>query len=107
MICERKKITDDLLIGSQRPTWNTLKSSFVMLGLCLALMLGLAFSASDSALVLHVAFLVLITATLFLLLSWYLNISAKKYVFSLICAPCLHMVVHGFLSVASISCLLL
>ncbi|KAF5474421.1 hypothetical protein F2P56_006322 [Juglans regia] len=58
--------------GVNGPTWNTLKSAFVMLGLCLALMLGLAFSASDSALVLHVAFLVLITATLFLLLSWFL-----------------------------------
>ncbi|XP_059439239.1 uncharacterized protein LOC132172636 [Corylus avellana] len=58
--------------GVNGPTWNTLKSTFVMLGLCLALMLGLAFSASDSSLILHVAFLVLITVTLFLLLSWFL-----------------------------------
>jgi hypothetical protein len=70
--------SDACLIGSQGPTWNTLKSTFVMLGLCLALMLGLAFSASDSSLILHVAFLVLITVTLFLLLSWYLNFSAKN-----------------------------
>ncbi|KAL5576722.1 hypothetical protein UlMin_018421 [Ulmus minor] len=61
-----------LASGVNRPTWNTLKVSFLFLGLCLAVMLGLAFSSSDSYLVLHVAFLVLITATLFLLLSWFL-----------------------------------
>lgn len=55
----------------QGPTWKTLRLAFVMLGVCLAVMLGLAFSSSDSWLVLHVAFLVLITTTLFLLLSWY------------------------------------
>ncbi|OMO76448.1 hypothetical protein CCACVL1_15691, partial [Corchorus capsularis] len=55
--------------GVNGPTWNTLKSTFLMLGLCLALMLGLAFSSSDSSLILHVAFLVLITITLFLLLN--------------------------------------
>ena len=60
-----------LLFGFQGPTWNTLKSTFLMLGLCLAVMLGLAFSSSDSSLILHVAFLVLITITLFLLLNWY------------------------------------
>jgi len=54
----------------QGPTWNTLKSAFLMLGLCLAVMLGLAFSSSDSWLVFHVVFLVLICVTLFLLLSW-------------------------------------
>ncbi|XP_021908387.1 uncharacterized protein LOC110822547 [Carica papaya] len=58
--------------GVNNPTWNTIKSAFVMLGLCLAVMLGLAFSASDSWLILHVAFLLLIAATLFLLLSWFL-----------------------------------
>ncbi|CAI9787932.1 unnamed protein product [Fraxinus pennsylvanica] len=36
--------------GVNGPTWNTLKISFLMLGLCLAAMLGLAFSSSDSAL---------------------------------------------------------
>ncbi|CAK7350570.1 unnamed protein product [Dovyalis caffra] len=55
--------------GVNGPTWNTLKSAFFLLGLCLAVMLGLAFSSSDSSLVLHVGFLVIITATLFLLLS--------------------------------------
>ncbi|GFZ06211.1 hypothetical protein Acr_18g0003810 [Actinidia rufa] len=55
--------------GVNGPTWNTLKFAFLMLGLCLAAMLGLAFSSSDSWLVLHVTFLVLITGTLFLLLS--------------------------------------
>ncbi|WJX46096.1 hypothetical protein P8452_32927 [Trifolium repens] len=66
-----------VLLGALAPgvngaTWNTLKSSFLMLGLCLAVMLGLAFSSSDSWLVFHVVFLVLICVTLFLLLSWFL-----------------------------------
>ncbi|KEH31047.1 hypothetical protein MtrunA17_Chr4g0047121 [Medicago truncatula] len=59
--------------GVNGPTWNTLKSAFLMLGLCLAVMLGLAFSSSDSWLVFHVVFLVLISVTLFLLLSWFLS----------------------------------
>ncbi|KAF7803435.1 uncharacterized protein G2W53_042546 [Senna tora] len=58
--------------GVNGPTWITLKSSFLLLGLCLAVMLGLAFSSSDSSLMLHVAFLVLICVVLFLLLSWFL-----------------------------------
>ncbi|CAL5213328.1 unnamed protein product [Lathyrus oleraceus] len=66
-----------VLLGALAPgvngaTWNTLKSAFLLLGLCLAVMLGLAFSSSDSWLVLHVAFLVLICVTLFFLLSWFL-----------------------------------
>lgn len=59
--------------GVNGPTWTTLKSTFLMLGLCLVLMLGLAFSSSDSWLILHVTFLVAITATLFLLLNWFLS----------------------------------
>ncbi|KAF9683585.1 hypothetical protein SADUNF_Sadunf04G0029200 [Salix dunnii] len=59
--------------GVNGPTWNILKSSFLLLGLCLAMMLVLAFSSSDSSLVIHVGFLVTITATLFLLLSWFLS----------------------------------
>lgn len=55
----------------QGPTWTTLKSAFVMLGVCLAVMFGLAFSSSDSSLILHVGFLLLIALTLFFLLSWY------------------------------------
>ncbi|KAJ6707078.1 hypothetical protein OIU85_027431 [Salix viminalis] len=55
--------------GVNGPTWNTLKSAFLLLGLCLAMMLVLAFSSSDSSMVIHVGFLVTITATLFLLLS--------------------------------------
>ncbi|XP_057471353.1 uncharacterized protein LOC130760158 isoform X3 [Actinidia eriantha] len=55
--------------GVNGPTWNTLKFSFLMLGLCLSAMLGLAFSSSDSWLILHVTILVLITGTLFMLLS--------------------------------------
>ncbi|XP_048323601.2 uncharacterized protein LOC125420731 [Ziziphus jujuba] len=58
--------------GVNGPTWNTLKTAFLMLGFCLAVMLGLALSSSDSYVVLHVVFLVLIAATLFLLLSWFL-----------------------------------
>ncbi|KAA8519781.1 hypothetical protein F0562_014129 [Nyssa sinensis] len=57
--------------GVNGPTWNTLKIAFLFLGLCLAAMLGLAFSSSDSALIIHVTFLVLISGTLFLLLSGY------------------------------------
>ncbi|GAV66699.1 hypothetical protein CFOL_v3_10209 [Cephalotus follicularis] len=70
--------------GVNGPTWNTLKSAFVLLGLCLAVMLGLAFSSSDTSLILHVAFLVLITATLFLLLSWYSD-SNLKFSFLVFC----------------------
>ncbi|KAG4959900.1 hypothetical protein HKD37_13G037117 [Glycine soja] len=59
--------------GVNGPTWITLKSTFLLLGLCLAVMLALAFSSSDSRLIFHVAFLVLICLTLFLLLSWFLT----------------------------------
>ncbi|XP_065635416.1 uncharacterized protein LOC112015134 isoform X1 [Quercus suber] len=55
--------------GVNGPTWNTLRTAFVLLGVCLVVMLALAFSASDSSLILHVGFLVLLTVTLFLLLS--------------------------------------
>ncbi|KAJ4703500.1 Autophagy-related protein 22-1 [Melia azedarach] len=58
--------------GVNGPTWTTLKSAFVMLGVCLAAMFGLAFSSSDSSLVLHVGFLVLIAVSLFFLLNWFL-----------------------------------
>lgn len=58
--------------GVNGPTWNTLKFAFLMLGASLAAMLGLAFSSSDSALILHVTFLVLITGTLFFLLTSFL-----------------------------------
>ncbi|KAL4349244.1 hypothetical protein AHAS_Ahas10G0022600 [Arachis hypogaea] len=58
--------------GVNGPTWITLKLTFLMMGMCLAVMLGLAFSSSDSPLLLHVTFLVLICVTLFLLLSWFL-----------------------------------
>ncbi|XP_030543660.1 uncharacterized protein LOC115750436 isoform X2 [Rhodamnia argentea] len=55
--------------GVNGPTWNALKMAFVMLGGSLAVMMGLAFSSSDSWLTLHVSFLVIITLALFLLLS--------------------------------------
>lgn len=58
--------------GVNGPTWNTVKMAFMMLGVCLVAMLGLAFSFSDSSLIFHVAFLVLIAATLFVLLSSFL-----------------------------------
>ncbi|XP_038710147.1 uncharacterized protein LOC120004883 [Tripterygium wilfordii] len=58
--------------GVNGPTWNALRSTFLMLGLCLAVMLGLAFSASDSSLILHVGFLVVIAVSLFALLNWFL-----------------------------------
>lgn len=59
--------------GVNAPTWNTLKIVFLMLGVSLISMLTLAFTSSDSALVLHVGFLVLIMLTLFLLLSRFLE----------------------------------
>ncbi|KAL3617129.1 hypothetical protein CASFOL_039523 [Castilleja foliolosa] len=58
--------------GVNGATWNTLKIAFFMLGVCLAAMLGLAFSSSDSSLIFHVTFLVLIAGALFLLLSSFL-----------------------------------
>ncbi|XP_062095730.1 uncharacterized protein LOC133801514 [Humulus lupulus] len=58
--------------GVNAPTWNALKSAFVMLGLSLVVMMILAITSSDSFMALHVALLVIITATLFALLSWFL-----------------------------------
>ncbi|KAL8113023.1 hypothetical protein AgCh_020370 [Apium graveolens] len=63
-----------VLLGALAPgvngqTWNTLKIAFLMLGLCLTAMLSLAFSASDSTLIIHVTLLVFITGTLFFLLT--------------------------------------
>ncbi|KAE8695024.1 hypothetical protein F3Y22_tig00110745pilonHSYRG00023 [Hibiscus syriacus] len=60
----------DLVTMSWAPTWNTLKLTFLTLGICLAIMLGLPFSSSESSLILHVSFLVLIIVALFLLLNW-------------------------------------
>ncbi|XP_019169423.1 PREDICTED: uncharacterized protein LOC109165208 [Ipomoea nil] len=58
--------------GVNAPTWNTLKIAFLLLAVCLATMLGLAFSSSDYMLTLHVTFLVFITGGLFLLLTRFL-----------------------------------
>ncbi|KAL2931921.1 Acetylcholine receptor subunit alpha-type unc-38 [Bienertia sinuspersici] len=59
--------------GVNAPTWTTLKMVFMMLGISLTLMLVLGFTSSDTALILHVGFLVLITLTLFLLLTSFLQ----------------------------------
>ncbi|XP_047313379.1 uncharacterized protein LOC124916674 [Impatiens glandulifera] len=66
-----------VLLGALAPgvngaTWNTLKFAFLMLGVSLTVMLSLAFLSSDLGLILHVTFLVLITGTLFFLLSRFL-----------------------------------
>ncbi|ESR62603.1 hypothetical protein CICLE_v10017252mg [Citrus x clementina] len=74
--------------GVNGPTWTTLKSAFVMLGVCLAVMFGLAFSSSDSSLILHVGFLLLIALTLFFLLSWLLSRNNSKF-YSLFFILCL------------------
>ncbi|KAM7525085.1 hypothetical protein LguiA_014987 [Lonicera macranthoides] len=58
--------------GVNGPTWNTLRIAFLMLGVCLAAMLGLAFSSSDLSLIFHVTLMVFITGTLFLLLTNFL-----------------------------------
>ncbi|KAG5561689.1 hypothetical protein RHGRI_004666 [Rhododendron griersonianum] len=66
--------------GVNGPTWNTLKVAFLMLGLCLAAMLGLAFSSSDTGMILHVTLLVLITGTLFILLTraWSFQVGIQR-----------------------------
>ncbi|CAH9060089.1 unnamed protein product [Cuscuta europaea] len=58
--------------GVNAPTWNALKIAFLMLAVCLAAMLGLAFSSSDYMLTLHVTFLVFITGSLFCMLCRFL-----------------------------------
>ncbi|XP_058201921.1 uncharacterized protein LOC131316535 isoform X2 [Rhododendron vialii] len=45
--------------GVNGPTWNTLKVAFLMLGLCLAAMLGLAFSSSDTGFLQRLAWFLL------------------------------------------------
>ncbi|XP_010272413.2 PREDICTED: uncharacterized protein LOC104608198 [Nelumbo nucifera] len=61
-----------LASGVNGQTWFVLKITFLMLGVCLAAMLGLAFSSSDSTMMIHVLFLVLITGLLFFLLNVFL-----------------------------------
>ncbi|KAF6141895.1 hypothetical protein GIB67_037863 [Kingdonia uniflora] len=58
--------------GFQGPTWSVVKITFLTLGLCLAAMLGLAFSATDWTIIVHVTFLVLISGVLFFLLNSFL-----------------------------------
>uniref|UniRef100_A0A1J3DU50 Transmembrane protein n=1 Tax=Noccaea caerulescens TaxID=107243 RepID=A0A1J3DU50_NOCCA len=58
--------------GVNAPTWNTLKFAFILLGLCLAFMLSVAFTSGQSMLLLHVGFLIIIASTLFILLNWFL-----------------------------------
>ncbi|KAE9452566.1 hypothetical protein C3L33_15531, partial [Rhododendron williamsianum] len=83
--------------GVNGPTWNTVKVAFLMLGLCLAAMLGLAFSSSDTGMILHVTLLVLITGTLFILLTRYLLIFSKVNCIWLIFVGC-GQVEYGFLA---------
>ncbi|CAF1709556.1 unnamed protein product [Brassica oleracea] len=56
----------------QASTWNTLKLSFLMLGLCLTFMLSIAFTSGQSMLLVHVGFLIVIASSLFVLLNWYI-----------------------------------
>ncbi|XP_057471354.1 uncharacterized protein LOC130760158 isoform X4 [Actinidia eriantha] len=59
-----------VFLGALAPGVNVRKiSQSPITCLCLSAMLGLAFSSSDSWLILHVTILVLITGTLFMLLS--------------------------------------
>ncbi|KAF9589871.1 hypothetical protein IFM89_029111 [Coptis chinensis] len=63
-----------VLLGALAPgvngaTWSTVKITFLTLAVCLAAMLGLAFSSSDSTMIVHVMLLVLITGVLFFLLN--------------------------------------
>ncbi|XP_057764482.1 uncharacterized protein LOC130985499 isoform X1 [Salvia miltiorrhiza] len=80
----RVSSAEAVMLGALAPgvngaTWNTLKMAFLMLGVCLAAMLGLAFSSSDSSLIFHVAFLLLIAATLFVLLTGYSNFNSSLF----------------------------
>ncbi|XP_068656672.1 uncharacterized protein [Aristolochia californica] len=59
--------------GVNGPTWMAIKITFLTLGLCLAAMLGLAFSSSDFTMSIHVILLVVISAVLLLLLSNFLS----------------------------------
>ncbi|XP_057471352.1 uncharacterized protein LOC130760158 isoform X2 [Actinidia eriantha] len=62
-----------VFLGALAPGVNVRKiSQSPITCLCLSAMLGLAFSSSDSWLILHVTILVLITGTLFMLLSSFL-----------------------------------
>ncbi|PIA35226.1 hypothetical protein AQUCO_03600116v1 [Aquilegia coerulea] len=72
--------------GVNGPTWSTVKITFLTLGVCLAAMLGLAFSSSDSTMIIHVMLLVLITGVLFFLLSRYSfsTLTFIVFVFSLL-----------------------
>ncbi|CAL9216529.1 unnamed protein product [Arabidopsis halleri] len=58
--------------GVNGPTWNTLRFAFLLLGLCLAFMLSVAFTSGQSMLLVHVGFLIVIASTLFILLNWFL-----------------------------------
>ncbi|KAL1217397.1 hypothetical protein V5N11_028878 [Cardamine amara subsp. amara] len=58
--------------GVNAPTWNTLRFAFLLLGLCLAFMLSVAFTSGQSMLLVHVGFLIIIASTLFILLNWFL-----------------------------------
>uniref|UniRef100_A0A1J3K5A9 Transmembrane protein n=1 Tax=Noccaea caerulescens TaxID=107243 RepID=A0A1J3K5A9_NOCCA len=58
--------------GVNAPTWSTLKFAFLLLGLCLAFMLSVAFTSGQSMLLVHVGFLIIIASTLFILLNWFL-----------------------------------
>ncbi|XP_042521015.1 uncharacterized protein LOC122094312 [Macadamia integrifolia] len=61
-----------LASGVNVQTWAVLKITFLTLGVCLIAMLGLAFSSSDSTMIFHVLFLVLLAGVLFFLLSGFL-----------------------------------
>ncbi|KAJ4976091.1 hypothetical protein NE237_001197 [Protea cynaroides] len=66
-----------VLLGALAPgvngqTWALLKITFLTLGVCLAAMLGLSFSSSDSTMIIHVLLLVLLAGVLFFLISGFL-----------------------------------
>ncbi|KAG9439290.1 hypothetical protein H6P81_019455 [Aristolochia fimbriata] len=59
--------------GVNGPTWSVIKITFLTLGVCLAAMLGLAFSSSDFTMSIHVILLVVLSSLLLLLLSSFLS----------------------------------
>lgn len=61
-----------LASGVNDATWSTLKIAFLLLGVCLAAMLSLAFVSSDFVIAGHVLLLVTISAVLFILLNGFI-----------------------------------
>ncbi|XP_058072380.1 uncharacterized protein LOC131221217 [Magnolia sinica] len=61
-----------LASGVNGPTWSAIKITFLTLGVCFAAILALSFLSNDFIMIIHIILLVVISGTLFLLLSNFL-----------------------------------